>query len=81
MAKIKCPKCEHAFEGSPLKEKAACVAGASVGAYFGSGLGIAGGPLGAIAGTVPGALIGGLMGYLGSNKFYQCPECSKYFVL
>jgi hypothetical protein len=81
MAKVQCPKCNHSFDGSTLKGKAAATAGAAVGAYYGSGLGIAGGPLGAIAGTIPGAAIGGLVGYLGSNKFYKCPECNKFFKL
>jgi len=44
MAKVECPKCNHAFEGSPLKGKAAAAAGAVIGAYVGSGVGIAGGP-------------------------------------
>lgn len=39
MAKAECPKCNHRFEGSPLKGAAATVAGASLGAYFGSSIG------------------------------------------
>jgi hypothetical protein len=81
VAKVQCPACDHNFEGSPLKNAAGLIAGATVGGYFGGGLGIAAGPLGAIAGTLPGMLVGGTIGYLGSHKFYRCPKCRDTFSL